>query len=162
MTIVHNASRERCLDTSGQAAVLGGEVVERWPHIWRFLRLEPAGSIDVDFWRWNLFPPGREDMAEAHEEWADFFEWRFQRQAAGLAARPIERHLLAVRTDSMAYCHRRLAAFVRGEDPGECVPQHVRRPDLDAESRRLAERIVAPQRKEASRHRFGEAVVLAR
>jgi hypothetical protein len=91
-------------------------------------------------------------MAEAHEEWADFFEWQLQRQTAELVAKPIERHLLAVWTGSMAYCHRRLAAFARGEDPGECVPQHVRRPDLDAESRRLAARIVAPQREEVSVH----------
>lgn len=109
-------------------------IMKRWPHIREFLRLEPLGRIDADFSRWNLFPPNRADLADAHEEWADFFEWRLQQRDTELAANPVERHLLAVWTDSMAYCHRRLAAYARGGDPGEPIPQHLRRPDLDAES----------------------------
>lgn len=95
-----------------------------------------AGSVqkeDTDGAEQSGAPHQTRSGAAAHEEWADFFEWRLEQQADELADDPVERHLMARWTDSMAYCCRRLATFARGGDPGEAVPQHVRRPDLGAE-----------------------------
>jgi hypothetical protein len=104
------------------------EMVDRWPNIKRFLRVERSGWIEADSYRWwrieNTLPPV--EQAAGNEEWADFFEWRLEQWSAnGLTCR-----LVAKWTDSMAYCCRRVAAYARGEDPGEAIPQHQRRPDL--------------------------------
>ena len=64
----------------------------------------------------------------ATRKWADFFEWRLREFAGDARAR----RLLAQWTDSMAYTCRRVAARARGVDPGEWVPQHERRPDLNS------------------------------
>jgi hypothetical protein len=68
----------------------------------------------------------------------DFYEWRLEQRADDLADDRVRRYLTAKWTDSMAYCRRRMAAFARGEDPGEWVLQSRRRPDLDAEDRAIA------------------------
>lgn len=108
-----------------------GEVMERWPHIRRFLRVEPSGRVEAVFPRWQLATLSAAEQAVAYEEWADFYEWRLQQRATELAGDPVKHHLVAAWTDSMVYVSRRLAASARGEDPGEWVPQYQRRPDLD-------------------------------
>lgn len=121
------------------------EVLNQWPHIKKFLRVDSSGRVEDDhFWWWGvedtLTPAER---AAANEEWADFYEWRLAQQASELAGDRIRRHLVATWTDSMAYCCRRLAAYARGEDPGDWINQHHRRPDLDAESQAIVAGIVS-------------------
>jgi hypothetical protein len=117
----------------------GPEAVHQWPHIKRFLRVESSGWVEDDFHWWlgiedRLKPTER---AAANEEWADFFEWRLAQRADELADDRIKRYLVAKWTDSMTYCCRRAASHARDEDPGEAIPQHRRRPDLDAEGRTI-------------------------
>lgn len=121
------------------------EVLNQWPHVRRFLRVDSSGQVEDDhFWWWRveetLTPAER---AAANEEWADFYEWRFAQQADTLAGDRLRRHLVAKWTDSMAYCCRRLAAHARGEDPGDWINQHQRRPDLDAESQAIVTETVS-------------------
>ena len=120
----------------------------RWPHIRRFLWVDEATDrIDDDYLTWHFatervsFPSAK--VAAAYEEWADFFEWCLAWRADELAAGRVKRHLVEEWTDSMAYCCRRSAAWARGDDPGEWVPQHQRRPDLDAEGRAIVIEIIA-------------------
>jgi hypothetical protein len=118
----------------------------RWPHIGRALYVDAAGTIEDDFvgwswWRRDKLSPA--EQAAAYEEWADFYEWRLAQRADELAKDRSKRHLVEEWTDSMAYCCRRSAAWARGDDPGEWIPQHVRRPDLDAEKRAIVAEIVA-------------------
>lgn len=125
--------------------MLGREIVCRWPHIERFLRVESPGWVESDF-HWWLRAAGtlsQNERAAAHEEWADFFEWRLEQRAAELANDRTLRHLVTEWTDSMAYCSRRLAAVARGADPGEWIPQHARRPELEAERRAIVADIIA-------------------
>lgn len=129
---------------SVEIAVSGREMVDRWPHIKRFLRLESSGWVEDEFHWWSstekLLSPA--ERAAAYDEWADFYEFRLALRAAELSTDRIKRHLVEEWTDSMAYCCRRCAAVARGEDPGEWVPQHLRRPDLDTESRAIVAEIV--------------------
>jgi hypothetical protein len=107
--------------------------MSRWPHIARYLQRRSSGWVDDDFRRWCDIRErlGPAERAAANEEWADFFEWRSANRAEELPSDRTGRRLVEKWTDSMAYCCRRSAAWARGEDPGEWVPQHVRRPDLD-------------------------------
>ena len=115
------------------------EPLNRWPHIKRFLWVGSSGRFEYDFLRWLRFEDmaSPEERAAANDEWADFFEWRLEQRADGPATDRVSRHLAASWADDMAYCCRRLAVLARGEDPGEPVPQHVRRPDLEAEGRAI-------------------------
>lgn len=123
----------------------GHEVLNRWRHIRRWLQVDLEG-VEGDFcgWAWRtaewLSPSER---AAGYEEWADFYEWRLEQRAAELASDRRSRHLMEEWTDSMAYCCRRSAAWVRGEDPGEWVSQRDRRPDLHAEGQAIVAEIVA-------------------
>lgn len=112
-------------------SILVNEDSPRWPHITRFLHVE-SGWVEDDFLTWcitreRLTPAER---AAGNEEWADFYEWRLAQCADELAGDLSRRRLVERWTDSMAYCCRRSAAWARGENPGEWVPQHVRRPEL--------------------------------
>lgn len=120
-------------------------VQERWPHISRFLRVNGStGGIDDDYPRFSRLEEQLDpaELAASHEEWADFYEWQLAQRADELATDRVKRHLVAEWTDSMAYSCRRSAAFARGENPGEWVPQSVRRPDLAAEQRAIVAGIV--------------------
>jgi hypothetical protein len=122
-----------------------GEVTNRWPHIARFLELDDTGGVGYDFLSFccveKKLSPAKQ--AAANEEWADYFEYRLLTRAEELAGDRVKRHLVEEWTDSMVYLSRRRAAYARGEDPGPWVPQHVRRPDLDATGRAITEEIVA-------------------
>jgi hypothetical protein len=69
-----------------------------------------------------------------------------------------KRHVVAKWTDSMVYSCRRSAAWARGEDPGECVPQAQRRPDLYAESQAIVAEIIAELN---PCHRLAERLAMA-
>jgi hypothetical protein len=118
---------------------------KRWPHIKRFLRVESSGDVEDDFhWWWsaeNTLSPA--ERTAANEEWADFYEWRFEQRADELAGDHHKRGLIEEWTDSMAYMCRRCAAFARGDDPGPWVPQWERRPDLAAAKRARVDEIIA-------------------
>jgi len=114
-------------------------ISNRWPHIERFLRVDDStGRVEDDFhWWWRIEDTlSPTEQVAANEEWAEFYEWRLAQRAAELAGDRVERHLVSEWTDSMAYCCRRSAAWARGEDPDELVPQSQRRPDLHANSSR--------------------------
>jgi hypothetical protein len=124
----------------------GGDVSNRWPRIQRFLRVDSTGGLDDDFPGWSSWverklSPG--ERAAAYEEWADFWEWRLAQREPELAGNRRKHHLVAKWTDSMAYSCRRSAARARGENPGKCVPQSERRPDLYAESQAIVAEIIA-------------------
>ncbi|MGH3762969.1 hypothetical protein [Actinophytocola sp.] len=129
--------RPSTLDSDGISA--------RWPHIARFLHVTASGGVDHEVIPWlsidgHLSPAER---AAGNEEWADFFEWRLEQRADELAGDRIRRHLVEKWTDSMAYTCRRCAAWARGTDPGEWVPQRLRRPDLDAEGEAIMNKTIA-------------------
>lgn len=136
----------------GQMFTQVGEDLEdisaRWPHIERFLRVDrTTGYLTDDFPSWHFAtvavrPPCAEKAA-AYEEWADYFEWHLARRAAELALDRIKRHLVEEWTDDITYCCRRSASRARGDDPGEWIPQHLRRPDLDVEGRAIVAEIIA-------------------
>lgn len=131
---------------SVRVRVSGREVSNRWPHIGRALHVDSAGNVEDDFFGWEWWSRDTLSAAEqaaAYEEWADFYEWRLAQRADELANDRVKRHLVEEWTDSMAYCCRRSAAWARGDDSGEWIPQYVRRPDLDAESRAIVAEIVA-------------------
>lgn len=113
------------------------ETLARWPHINRFLWVDSSGRVEDDFPRWLRLEATASpaERAAANDEWADFFEWRLEHRAHELANDQAGRRLAAKWTDSIAYSCRRLAMMARGDDPGEPVPQHVRRPDLDGTGR---------------------------
>jgi hypothetical protein len=120
-------------------------LLNRWPHIARYLRVDETGRVDDRFhWWWSaektLSPA---EQAAGNEEWADFYEWRLEQRAAELAGDRVKRHLVETWTDSVAYSCRRLAAWARGEDPGEWIPQSWRRPDLHVEQVAIVDEIVA-------------------
>ncbi len=125
-----------------------GQVSNRWRHIARFLRVDVStGWVDDDYLGWHftherVSRPSAE-LAAAYDEWADFFEWRLAQRADELADDRIKRHLVEEWTDSMTYGCRRAAARARGEEPDEWVPQHERRPDLDAEGHAIVDEIIA-------------------
>ena len=107
---------------------------QQWPHIARYL---PKGrdSAGAAFIRWVCGVDGRlspDESAACYEEWAAYFEWDLARQTTDHTGDPTRLHLLTRWTDSMAYCCRRSAMQERGDDPGEWVPQYVRRPDYTA------------------------------
>ena len=113
--------------------VVSEPVEQRWPHISRLLRVDSAGTIEGDFISWALrvmatLSPA--ELAASYEEWADFFEYRLTQRADELANDPNLRYLVEHWTEDMAYLCRRAAVWARGEDPGEWIPQHKRRPDL--------------------------------
>ncbi|HEV8555751.1 MAG TPA: hypothetical protein VGR06_05055 [Actinophytocola sp.] len=121
------------------------EVSKRWPHIWRYLRVESSGRFDHKFHTWDLgvdrLSPA--EQAAAYEEWADFWEFRLAQWRDELAGDRRKWGPLEEWTDEMAYGCRRCAAYARGEDPGEPVPLSVRRPDLYAAKRARVAEIIA-------------------
>lgn len=126
----------------------GDTAIRRWPHIRKFLCVNNSDvCVDHDFHRWHFAHERKAspspEMAAAYEEWADYFEWRLAQRAGELAGDRVRRHLVEEWTDSMAYCCRRSASWARGDHPGEWVPQHRRRPDLDAEGRAIVDEIFA-------------------
>jgi hypothetical protein len=121
------------------------EKANQWPHIARFLNKNDSGRVDYDFLSFccaerTLSPAER---AASNEEWADYFEYRLTQRADELAGDHVKRHLVETWTDSMVYLSRRCAAVARGEDPGPWIAQHLRRPDLQATARAIAQEIVA-------------------
>jgi hypothetical protein len=138
-----------------------GDVSTRWPRIRRFLRVDSTGGLDDDFPGWSSCVERKlsaADLAAAYEEWADFWEWRLAQREPEMAGDRRRRHLVAKWTDSMIYSCRRSAAWARGEDPGECVPQARRRPDLHAESQAIVAEIIAELN---PCHRPAERLVMA-
>jgi hypothetical protein len=122
-------------------------MTDRWPHIQRYLRVDSAGRVEDNYLSWffvheRVSVPCME-VAAGFEEWADFYEWQLEQRAEELAGDASGRGLLEEWTDSMAYCARRCAAYARGEDPGEAVPQWERRPDLAAAKRARVAKIIA-------------------
>jgi hypothetical protein len=130
-----------------EMAVFGDEVLTRWPHIRRWLWVEPSGWVEYDYLSWSFVHRGVDlpnvELAAAYEEWADFHEWRLVQRADELAEDEGKRGLVAEWTESMAYCLRRCAAKARGEDPGPPVPQWERRPDLAAAKQARVAKIIA-------------------
>jgi hypothetical protein len=120
-------------------------IVNQWPHIKQFLRINSSGRVEGDHYFWwqveNTLTLA--ERAAANDEWADFYEWRLAQRVGELAGDRIQRHLVTKWTDSMAYCCRRLAAYARGDDPGDWVDQHERRPDLDEEGQTIVAEIVS-------------------
>ena len=62
---------------SVSVTVSGGEVSKRWPHIRRFLHVEPSGWVEDTFVWWSgiertLSPAER---AAGNMEWAEFYEF---------------------------------------------------------------------------------------
>lgn len=129
-----------------ERSALPEDIANRWPRIRRFLRPDNStGWVDDDH---LSFTRGEErltptDRAAAYEEWADFYEWRLERQTHELAHDRIRRHLVAEWTESMTYSCRRSAAFIRGENPGAWVSLSTRRPDLTTEREAIVAEIVA-------------------
>jgi hypothetical protein len=124
----------------------GNDVLDQWPHIRRFLRLDSTDGVRDDFLGWSSWVEERLSPAEraaAYEEWADFYEWTLARRESELAGDRHKRHLAEKWTDSMAYSCRRSAALSRGENPGRYVSQWERRPDLYAESQAIVAEIIA-------------------
>lgn len=114
--------------------VSGEELLSRWPLIGRSLRVDSAGNVEDDFFGWSWWFSGKltcEERAAAYEQWAEYYEWHLTQRAEELAQDRGKRRVLERWTDDMAYCCRRLAAWARGDNPGEWTPQYVRRPDLD-------------------------------
>jgi hypothetical protein len=138
------------------------EITSGWPHIRRFLRVDDVtGRVDGDFTGWTSCVELRlspVEQAAAYEEWASFWEWHLTRREPELAGDRVKRHLVATWTDSMTYSCRRSAAWARGEDPGECVPQVRRRPDLHAEGKAILADIIAEL---GARHRPAGYLVVA-
>lgn len=128
------------------SAASGHEALNRWPQIARFLRVDEAtGQIDHHF-HWWCSAEGRLSPSErtaGNEEWAEFFEWRLDQRSGELAGDRLRRHLVTEWTESMAYICRRCAAWARGEDPGEWVPQRERRPDIYTEGKAIVADIIA-------------------
>ena len=121
-------------------------ISNRWPHIRRFLRIDPADGVRDNFSGWSSCAERKLSPAEraaAYEEWADFHAWHLARRAPELAGDRRKRHLVEKWTDSMAYSFRRSAAWARGDDPGKWVSQWERRPDLYVESQAIVADIVA-------------------
>ncbi len=117
----------------------------RWPHIKRWLRVEPSGFVEDGFvWWWSIEETlSLEERAAGNEEWADFFEFRLEQRRDNLAADEHLRGLVVEWTESMTYVLRRCAAVARGEDPGPWVAQWERRPDLAAAKRARVDQIIA-------------------
>ena len=130
---------------SARITLTGREVSNRWPHIKRWLRVEPSGRVEDAFrsfcWAEDTLNPA--DRAAANEEWADFWGFRLEQRAGELAGDDHKRGLVEEWTDSMVYLSRRCAAIARGEDPGPWVPQWERRPDLAAAKDARVAKIIA-------------------
>lgn len=120
-----------------------GEVLNRWPHIRRFLRVESAGWVDGAFHVWDWWVRDTVERAVGYEEWAGFYQFRLEQRAEELAGDYRKRNLVERWTDDMVYLCRQCAAYARGEDPGEPVPLSVRRPDLEATHRAIVAEIIA-------------------
>lgn len=121
-------------------------ILDRWPHIRRFLRIDSADGVRDDFSGWSSCAEKKLSPAEraaAYEEWADFYEWHLTQREPELADDRRKRHLVEKWTDSMTYSFRRSAALTRGDAPGRWVSQRERRPDLYAESQAIVADIVA-------------------
>ncbi len=136
---------------------MSARITDRWPHIGRFLRVnEATGRVDHDYLRWHIANervslPSPE-LAAAYEEWADFYGWQLVQRTDELAHDHRKRHLVEKWTDDMTYCAQRCASMARGEDPGEWVPLHQRRPDLDATSRAIVAEIIAELHDQPEQH----------
>jgi hypothetical protein len=130
---------------SREIGLSAGGVASRWRHIARFLNVDEAGNIGYDFLGFWCFEKTLEaaERAAANDEWADYFEYRLVQRAGELAGDRVKRHLVEEWTDSMVYLTRRCATYARGEDPGPWLPQHVRRPDIAATGRTIADEIMA-------------------
>jgi hypothetical protein len=111
-------------------------LVEKWPHIARFLHVESTGWVNAEFHRWDSWTRVMVNPAEeaaTYEEWAEFYEWRLESTGDSLQRRGLEQW-----TDDMAYCCRRAAAYARGEDPGEWLNSWQRRSDRACTGRAVA------------------------
>jgi hypothetical protein len=113
------------------------EITSRWPHIKRFLCVEPGGWIADDFQSWCTIEKSLNPVDRVAAN-----EGRLLRVATGAAGhrtgpQPNKAPPLTEWTDSMAYCCRRSAAWARGEDSGVWVSQSWRRPDLTEEYRAI-------------------------
>lgn len=117
------------------------DVTGRWPHIRRGLHVNAAGMVDDDYIGWQRHALNRlnpSQLAVAYEQWADYYQWRFDQRAAELATNPTLFRLAAKWTDSMVYSCLRSAVWARGDDPGAPLRQWERRPDLYPASRPAA------------------------
>lgn len=143
-------------------AVPSREVLDRWPHIRRFLWVDDStGRVDDNYTGWSSCVEGRlnpVERAAAYEEWAGFYEWCLAQRAAEVADDRRRRHLVETWTDSMAYSFRRSAAWARGDNPGTWVSQWERRPDLYAENQAIVAGIIAEL---DPRYRPAERLVMA-
>jgi hypothetical protein len=132
---------------------LDGELRKRWPRLGFALSVGTSGYVHADY----FLIVGRMDhrrvqgveRAEAWEELAALYEWRFEQRAGELANDPALRYLVATWTDSMCYSLRRSAAFARGEDPGPVIPQPERIPQVYAELRERLDREYGSDRRRA-------------
>lgn len=118
------------------------ELAQLWPEIGGWLRVE-RGEVSFDYLHWTFSVEHRgvhgEDLATAYQQQIAYYEWLLERRLTGhLAGDRHGQYLCAKWTDSMTYCCRRLAAMARGDDPGEWIDQHVRRPDLAAKGGAIA------------------------
>jgi hypothetical protein len=120
------------------------EIMDRWPHIGRFVQIdESTGAVRTHFYSWDSWAKDSAERAAGYEEWAEFYEWHLLQRAEEWASDRGRRYLEETWTDSMAYCARRCAAYARGENPGEAIPQRVRRPDLEATQRAIVDEVTA-------------------
>lgn len=119
-----------------------------WPHIARHLHIDRAtNTIDDSYFTWQFANervrlPNLE-FAAALEEWADYYAWSFERRRPRFGDDRNTRSLVERWTDSIVYLLQRRAAYARGEDPGNFVPQWERRPGLDAEHWEIVDEIAA-------------------
>lgn len=122
-------------------------IAHRWPHIAPYLLIDRAtGEIEDYYFHWHFaneaveYP--NEEAAAALEEWADYNAWRLEKRLPALANDRSGRCFSERLADEIIYSHKREAAVARGEDPGERIPQHVRRPELYAELKEITDAIL--------------------
>jgi len=125
----------------------GDGIATRWPHLKRFLYVNNSDVCVDDYPGWHFAvernAPPKAELAAAYDEWADYYAWCLT-QRTDLADDRIKRHIVEGWSDSMVYCCQRSAARVRGEELGEWLPQHERRPDLAAEGKAIMAELTVP------------------
>jgi hypothetical protein len=128
--------------TAKRLEAIRAELAERWPLIGWWLRIDRS-EVDFDYFSWFCGVKHRgvqgEELAAAYEQQIAYYQWKLEQRVRDRLAR----HLVEKWTDSMTYCCRRSAAIARGDDPGEWVDQHVRRPDLAVEGEAIVDEIMA-------------------
>lgn len=111
--------------------------LRQWPAIRCGLRADVTGEPVDDFAGWEARVRTDKNMtagqvADGYEQWAAYYAWQEQRAHELHADASLRRRLVAQRLDSLAHSCRRTAAVLRGENPGPCLAQFIRRPDLAA------------------------------